>query len=154
MKAVNKATFEVSRALISAMFSLHHFTRSKVNLLLEPRRSYFVTRVCKSSKTIVHPPRTTLSRASRSGGSCGSRRVSLDSLSTASKDKTSLLILRKLSPDPLPITRLALLLIITRKKQASCRKVVGSGGQCALLQARDAGLDPLARPIQDTRARH
>ena len=135
MKAVNKVTFEISRSLISATFSLHHFKRSNANLLLDPRRSYFVTRVCKSSKTIVHPPRTTLSRASRSGGGCGSRRVSLDSLSTACNDKTSLLILWKLSTDPLPITCLALLLVIARKRLSSCRKVISSGGQCALLQA-------------------
>ena len=135
------------------MFSLHHFTRSIVNLLLEPRRSYFATRVCKSSKTFVQPPRTILIRVSRSGGGCGSRRVSLDSWSTTCNDKTSLLILWKLSTDPLPITRLAFLLIIARKRLSNCRKVIISGGQCALVQPQNVGLDPLTRPIQDTRNR-
>ena len=111
MKAVNKATFNVSRALISVMSSLHHFIRSQVTLLLEPRLSYFLTSACKSLSNLVQPSRTTLSRASRAGGGGGTRRVSSDSLSTACKDKTSLLMLRKLSADPLPVLLLALTLV-------------------------------------------
>ena len=111
MKAVNKATFDVSRALMSVMSSLHHFRRSQVTLLLEPRLSYFLTNACKSFSTLIQPSRTTLSGACRAGGGGGTRRVSSDSLSTACKDKTSPLMLRKLSADPLPIPQLKLILV-------------------------------------------
>ena len=115
MKAVNKATFDVSRALIPVTSSLHHLMRSQVTLLLDPRPSYFLTRACKSSSTFVHPSNTTLRRAALGGDGGGTRRVSSDSLSTACSDRTSLLILRKLSADPLPMIQLALLLGIVRQ---------------------------------------
>ena len=121
MKAVNKVMFDVSRALISAISSMHHFIRSHVTLLLEPRLSYFLTRSCRSFSTLLHPPKTTLSRAALAGGGGGTRRVSSDSLSTACNDRTSPLILRKLSVDPLPI--LDQLCSQTQfEMQASCRE--------------------------------
>lgn len=108
MKAVNEVVFDVSgaRALISAMSSLHNFIRSQVILLLEPRLSYFSTRARKSFSTLVHPSMTTLSRASQADGGDGTRGVSSYSLSTACNDRTSPLMLRKLSVDPLPVLRL------------------------------------------------
>ena len=108
MKAVSKATFDVSRALISAISSLHHFIRSQVSLLLDPRLSYLLTRACRSFSTFEHPCKITLSRASLAGCGGGTRRVSSDSFSTACNDRNSSLMLQKLSAEPLSIQQLAL----------------------------------------------
>ena len=121
MKAVSKATFDVSRALISAISSLHHFIRSHVILLLDPRLSYLSTRAWRSFITFVHPSRITLSRASLAGCGGDSSRVSLDSFSTACNDRTSLLMLPKLLAESLPILQLALIQSLC-SLQASCAR--------------------------------
>ena len=134
MKAVSNATFDVRRALISAISSLHHLIRSHVTLLLDPRLSYLLTRACRSSSTFVHPFKITLSRASLAGCGGGTRRVSSDSFSIACNDRTSPLIWQKLSDEPLPILQLALLpSIVQHTGQLS--KAVILGSRSALIHA-------------------
>ena len=102
MKAVNMVMFEVRRARISAMSSLPHFIRSHVCLLLVPRLSYLLTRVCKSARTVSHPSLITLSLSALAGGKACVKSVSSLSFSTACKDKISVLMLPKLPGAALP----------------------------------------------------
>lgn len=97
MHVLSRRVFETSRDLNSLISLEPHPNRSQVRLLRVPKLSYLSIRLCSSSRTSLHPSTTIFRWACVVVGRDCEDSVSSASLSTACKDKTSVVMFLKLS---------------------------------------------------------